>query len=37
MSALPDSLAGFKGPTSKERDGRKDGREGQERGEKKGR
>jgi len=28
-SALPDSLAGFKGPTSKDREGRKDVREGQ--------
>jgi len=31
----PDSLTGFKGPTSKEREGRKDGREekgGRERG-----
>jgi len=27
-SALPDSLAGFKGPTSKDREGRKDVREG---------
>jgi len=31
-SALTDSLAGYKGPTSKGREGRKDGREGQGRG-----
>ena len=29
FAVLPDPLAGFKGPTSKERDWRKDMREGQ--------
>jgi len=33
LTALPDSLAGFKGPTSKGRERRKDGREGQGMGE----
>jgi len=32
LTALPDLLAGFKGPTSKGRDGRKNRREGQGRG-----
>jgi len=36
-SAPPDPLAGFKGPTSKGRDGRKDRREGQGRGRREGR
>jgi len=31
-SAHPDSLAGFKGPTYEGKEGRKDGREGQGRG-----
>jgi len=31
-SAFPDPLAGFKGPTSEGRQGRKDGKEGQGRG-----
>jgi len=30
LTAFPDPLAGFKGPTSKGREGRKDRREGQE-------
>jgi len=34
FTAPPDSLAGFKGPTSKGREGRKDGMEGQGRREK---
>jgi len=29
LKALPQPLAGFKGPTSKAREGRKDGRKGQ--------
>jgi len=33
-SAPPDPLTGFKGPTSKGREGRKDGREGQGTGKK---
>jgi len=36
-SASSDPLTGFKGPTSKEGEGTKDGREGQGMGEKEGR
>jgi len=37
LQRSPDPLAGFKGPTSKAREGRKDEREGQVRGRREGR
>jgi len=37
LTVLPDPLGGFKGPISKGREGRKDGRKGKEGGERKGR